>query len=286
MTRTAILTAGAAAVAIMIGIIYHAGRPAPDAPPARTAAAPPAARTASSAPAAAGPGWFGDLGNRGAANDDMERMKPTAQELKNPYTRAAYYQECAAYAESSAHMDENIAGANRLDPSGKTAEFVSWMARRYEVRCAGVSPSDVKQVDALMAQAAKAGEPGAQRYMLDKDVQALEKSAKAGGADGAGLKQQAAAMLAQASDLVKRGDLPSAEIAARLTASDRFGQENKIASAAWMMLAVQESAQPFSLTHVGQDQPSFESLSPAEYNQALQQAQAMYANCCTYRQNM
>jgi hypothetical protein len=287
LTRTAKLTAGAAAVAVIIAMFYRAGLPGQGAPASRPdAGTQPAQKTAAVQPASAAPGWFGDVTGHRFAQDEFDSMKPTAQELKNPYTRAALYQECATYLETRGHLADDIAGANQVDPSGKAAEFVTWMAERHDARCEGVSPSDVKRIDELMAQAAKAGEPGAQRYMLDKDLQALEKSAKTGGPDGASVKQQAAAMLSQAGELVKRGDLPSAEIAARLTASDRYGQGDKVASAAWMMVAVQESAQPFSTRHLGQDQPSFASLSPAEYDQALQRAQAMHANCCSYKRHM
>jgi hypothetical protein len=287
LTRTAKLTACAAAVAVIIVMIYRTSLPGPGTPATRTdAGARPLPGTAGIQSTSTGPGWFGDLSGHRSTKDEFESMKPTAQELKNPYTRATLYQECATYLEARGHLADDIAGANQIDPSGKTAEFVSWMAERHEARCEGVSPSDFKRIDDLMAQAAKAGEPGAQRYMLGKDLQALEKTTKTGGADGASVKQQAAAMLSQANELVKRGDLPAAGIAARLTASDRYGQGDKIASAAWMMLEVQESAQPFSTRHLGQDQPSFESLSADEYNQALQRARAMHANCCSYRRNM
>lgn len=285
MNRTVNLVAGAAAMVVAIGIIYRASLPGPATPPpAPRDGAQLSTRAASVQAPSSGAAWFSDLASHRFTKDEFEDMKPTAQELKNPYTRAGLYQECATYFDTRGQLADDIAAANKLDPSGKTSEFVSWMAERHAARCEGVSPSDFKRVDELMAQAARAGEPRAQSYMLGKDVQALEKSMKTGAVDEASLKQQGAAMLSQASELVKRGDLASAEIAARLTASGRFGMGDKIASAAWMMLAVQQSAQPFSVQNVGQDLPSFESLSPEEYNQALQRAQAMHANCCAHRQ--
>lgn len=286
MNRTANLVAGAAAMVVVIGIIYRASLPGPATPPppSRDGAQLSSRAAAVQAPSA-GAAWFGDLASHRFSKDEFEDMKPTAQELKNPYTRASLYQECATYLETRGQLADDIAAANKLDPSGKTSEFVNWMAERHAARCEGVSPNDFKRVDDLMAQAAKAGEPRAQSYMLGKDVRALEKSMKTGAVDEASLKAQGAAMLSQASELVKRGDLASAEIAARLT-SGRFGQGDKITSAAWMMLALQQSAQPFNVQNVGQDMPSFESLSPEEYNQALQRAQAMHANCCAHRQQM
>lgn len=284
MTRTAKLTAGAVAVFIVISILYGAATSAPDIPATASAGGTqPVARTAAGK-ASLGPGWFSDLGSHRFPNDEMARTKPTEQELKNPYTRATLYQECATYFETRGQLADDIDGANRLDPSGKTAEGIRWAAERYQARCEDVSRSDLARIDELMAQAAKAGEPGAQRHMLFKDLRALEQARRAGGADAATLQQQGATLLSQATDLAKRGDLPSAAIAARLTSSDRYGQGNKIASAAWMMLAVQDPAQSFSTRLLGQEQPSFESLSQDEYNEALQRAQAMYANCCSHPQ--
>jgi hypothetical protein len=265
-----------------IPVLNNTAAPA-DAPPANGAAA----RNSS-------PGMFawGGLDNqRKSSYADMDpkefAMKESDYGGHPAYNKAKHYLSCADYINSSKNISQDLAEHSLMDPSGKSADFAMWQVALKEEECKSVTKDDLAKIDELMHAAAKAGDARAQSYELGKDANQLIEAARTRSREhpdlDAAVSDEEKNLLGRATALAEKGDQEAIFLAARLTATNRFGQQDVTASAAWALVGMQEKGQLFNATsRVFEDEP-YSALTPEQKQTAAQQAQQLFSRCCAKR---
>ncbi len=231
----------------------------------------------------------------GAASDsaaDLDRLNP-AEFVMTPanfgghpsYGRAMLLSDCQALSKTRAELADP-ARLNALmasDPSGESLKRLSFEGKVREVQCAGLGERDFRQIPALMAEAARAGDPSARAWLLDDRMADLETrigTATGDGAERKSLVAQARALLSDAAALAETGNLDAALVASRLQESDRYGIEDLVSSAGWMLVAAQVPGRSFNPKPELFRDEAYARLPPAAVKQAQLQARQVFARCC------
>lgn len=221
---------------------------------------------------------WGGMNNRPKNNLDF--MKFSAEDAKNPMKRANFYLECQSYLTTRGDAGDELAFAQDIDPSGKQAEFIRWMREAQETRCGDVTPGNIKEIDGLMMVAANNGEVAAKTYFLNKDFkaanEALNKSFAANtGQDDPNFGKYAnqAELLNRAEKLALQGDPQAAVIASKLASQG----DDPSAAMTWLMLGLQDKGQAFSVAQMAPDTEPFSNMSSNDYQAAMERAKSMFA---------
>ncbi|MTV40811.1 hypothetical protein [Duganella radicis] len=205
------------------------------------------------------------------------------------YSKAMQYLVCADYVESKKDIERDYAEQAQSDPSGNTLRFAQWQIAMKEEQCKNVSKASPQQIAELMREAAKAGDVRAQSYLLNQDASRLIDAARAD-ADAHPNQEhvitaEEKGLLSSATTLAETGDREAIFLAAKLTATNRFGQQDLTASAAWALTGMQQNGRPFSFSandHVFETEP-YSTLSVEQRQAAVQKAQENFARCCSRR---
>ncbi|MFZ6846336.1 hypothetical protein [Undibacterium sp. RuTC16W] len=214
-------------------------------------------------------------------------LKETAYGGHPAYSKAMYYKVCADYFEASKDTAQDLEDQRRSDPSGKSEDFARWQLTIKEQQCKNVSKADLQKIDALMHEAAKAGDISAQSYELNKTAASLIAVYRAKLKENPDqipfVGEEEKNLLGSATALAEKGDKEAAFLAARLTATDRFGQKDVTTSAAWALVGIQQKGELFSASNrVFEDEP-YSALATEQRQVAAQRAQEIYNRCCYKR---
>ena len=250
----------------------------------------PAVPAAAQAPARQGPDMFAIVAqsdNRYANLNPKDFAVREADYGGHPaYNKAQQYLVCADYVESGKNVAQDLAEHDAAGTQGEL-KFAAWYNALKAEQCKNVTKADLQTVAALMHTAAQAGDLSAQSYELGQETEALRRSAAARASEHPeqpqNLAQEGGALLARATALAGKGDKEAAVLAAKLTATDQFGQKDLTTSAAWALVGMQQKGQLFNATsRVFEDEP-YSTLGAEQRQSAAFSAQSLYARCCASR---
>lgn len=205
------------------------------------------------------------------------------------YNAAMHARVCAQYFASRSQHDQDLADAMKLErmPENKYEDLVAetvFKIRTLEVQCRDITERDIKSIPALMREAAAAGDIKARASVLFEDFQTAEKArieAKMMGARNNTPTTAYSAWLGTAIELAERGNQEAARIAGALTAVGTYGQQDVVASAAWMLVGLQTQGESFEPAYFPFDSEPYNTMSEAQKTIAIQRARATYTACCS-----
>jgi len=162
--------------------------------------------------------------------------------------------------------------------------------RQRRDACAGIGRAQYAQIDTILRSAAAQGDADAQRTLLEQRVRGVLERASAGVRPGerivlsAADEREAEAVVADLETLALHGDRASIEVLAQLLEAPTLAIADPAYAAAWRLAARQAPGAPFPAPErlAGREE-LFEWLDPAQQQQALALAPALYAQCCARR---
>lgn len=195
--------------------------------------------------------------------------------------RAMLLMDCKDFAESGDAVSNELANLSGLKPDDPSVEMMMFFREVQGVRCRNVGHVDPAEVDALMAEAAAAGNPRGRTYVAAKALASsmqAEKDAQ-GNMSLPPVSPQAKAAARDMLELARTGDLEAIGRAYMVTATDRYGLGDPIASAAWKLVMAQDRmSSTFNPAPPGEQPPA--GMSPADQALAVSRAREYFNACC------
>ncbi len=204
------------------------------------------------------------------------------------YAIAMQYDACRERAQAPPPSAVLPPGIDEMDSAAAAAQRDAERQRRDA--CAGIGRVQYAQIDTILRSAAAQGDADAQRTLLEQRVHGVLERASAGLRPGerialpAADEREAEAVVADLETLALHGDRPSIDALAQLLEAPTLAIADPAYAAAWRLAARQTPEQPFPAPErLAGGEELLERLDPAQRQQALALAPALYAQCCARR---
>ncbi|CAN7295625.1 hypothetical protein [Acidovorax sp. LjRoot194] len=197
------------------------------------------------------------------------------------FDRANFLIFCQDYINSVDALQNPIAELTAQMPNNPSVESFIFMREVQRIRCKDIKKDEYEKIEALMNEAAEAGDPGARTYLGSKILLAdLKTSESSTGTiekrpTPAEVKTAAEQML----ELAMTGNRLAVSQAYIVTSTDRYGLNDPIAAAAWKMVMFQRpDASSFDMDIPDVQLP--ETMSESDKSKAVARAREYFNLCC------
>lgn len=199
------------------------------------------------------------------------------------YVKAKRMLDCQDILDASSDTASEVRPSSEEERETADARNKMFFDEVQKIRCKDAQPMDLATIEKLMAEAALTGDPGALTY---KAIETLANEESIRSRALADINQPASeAAKVAAKDLVElamTGNRSAIAYAYEVTATDRYGLRDPLASAAWKIVLAQSSLTNDFDPHNAQGLPP-DTLSPTDREKVMVRAREIFNVCCTVK---